>query len=1022
MIRSLHGAPYLPAYLALERWVVERASSDRAWAASTVHGVARPGAVGPRAIVLIAPRDFDGARRLRDAGARVTIIGAPHREAGFDVRDGVPAIPVPDRSVHLVACIESWPYLSPDVRAATLREARRVLTDDGLFAGWSEHSHSSPLDFWTLEGEIATVFARTQMVAQIPWRGFSLTPVIDDDPPLRITMREGLLQRQPEASHYLALAGAPGAVSRLHEVLECLLVPVSTDVDEAHRSGIAATAIATAAVEISAPELEKLAELTRELEEARRLSEIGARDLTDVRAQLQVLERERTDLQAALRQADESPRTLGELGELRTRLQQADERVRSRDTDVAVLTRTVHDLEQSLSRVSERADTRGRELEERTQSLSEQRAQLDRLHGEREQIARQLEVAAVERDAARSLAVRLETELELARARASHLDEQLSHRVDEMGRLSAEVGVLRERAEQQQKLLAQSHSRADELSATAAQNIEQGRILAEVAIDRDRLREEATRRAAAIEKLEERVWTARDEVQRERVENVKLASEVERLREQIESARAAEAARQHDLERFATELRQLELARSDLVGAVRSRDEEITRQRRELEAVSSRDADLQHVRHELELRARELAEQSLRIEQLRAREQDAQAQLRRRDQQLAEIGGELERLRRLADERGGNANDLENELEVRGIELEQLAANIGDLQLQVEAQREERRAAEQHAVGLQGQLEQLGSERELLRRLLREREQELEDLSGAQESSGAELFTLRRELDAAARANERLGEVLQVGAGEGSPDAAEHMRNWPAAAVAEVARLRQLLGDVSPRASELGSTPGEPPPVDRQRPRRLQRELEIRAEEHERALALLDGAEQRIWEMSDASDRNAARLAAGLAQLERQREQLDETLDELEVTRTLLAAAQARNVENERLLASERAKLARIGAEGGTRALENGVDELFADLDQMGDAALSATPILLPTAAARAASERRTAETTAVPTPVDDSGGQSATGSRPIELRGPARVVAERIDDDAWQAEAEATSLPANAGDARKPS
>lgn len=1018
----MHGSPYLPAYLALERWVVERTTSERASGTSAAHGASRPGTpiAGARAVVLIAPSEFEGARRLREAGARVTIVGARHREPGFDLRDGVPAIPVPDRSVHLVACIESWASLGADVRAATLREAKRVLTDDGVFAGWSEHSPTSLLDFWTLEGEIATAFARTQMVAQIPWRGFSLAPVTDEDAPLRITMREGLLQRAPEASHYLALGGGTGAAPRLREVIECLLVPVSTEDD----APAVTPAPVVPVIETSQAELERLAVLTRELDEARAWTESSARELAEARAQLRALERERNELQAQLRQAEERPRALDrERSEIHAQLRQAEERLRSRDTDVAVLTRTVHDLEQSVSRVSERADSRGRELEERTHVLAEQRAQLERTHGEREQLARQLEVAVVEREAARSLAVRLETELEIARSRANHLDEQLSHRIDEIGRLAAEVGVLRERAEQQQHLLAQSRARADELGATAAQNIEQGRMLAEVAIDRDRLREEAARRASAIEKLEERLWSTRDDVQRERVENVKLATEVERLREQVERTRAAETVKQNELERFATELRQLELARADLIGVVRSRDEEIARQRRELEAVSSRDADLQNVRHELELRARELGEQSVRIEQLRAREQDAQSQLRRREQQLAEVGNELQRLRRLAEDRGANASALQNELDVRAVELEQLAANVSDLQLQVETLRNERRTAEQHSVGLQEQIEQLGSERELLRRLLREREQELEDLSSVQESSGVELYKLRRELDSAARANERLSEVLQLGAGDGEPDAAERMRDWPPAAVAEVARLRQLLAETTPRPAEVDSGRDESPSADRMRSRRLQRELEIRAEEHERALTMLDGAEQRIWEMSDASDRNAARLAASLAQLERQREQLDETLDELEVTRNLLAAAQARNVENERTLASERAKLARIGASDG-RAMDEGVDDLFADLDDLGEAVSTAAPILLPTAAARAASERKTSETpaAAVPVAVEDTGSQTGTGSRPIELRGPARMVAERIADDGWQGEAEETSRPANAGDARKPS
>ncbi|KIG15541.1 hypothetical protein DB30_05479 [Enhygromyxa salina] len=100
-------------------------------------------------------------------------------------------------------------------------------------------------------------------------------------------------------------------------------------------------------------------------------------------------------------------------------------------------------------------------------------------------------------------------------------------------------------------------------------------------------------------------------------------------------------------------------------------------------------------------------------------------------------------------------------------------------------------------------------------------------------------------------------------------------------------------------------------------------------------LASLDSAEQKIWEMTDASDRNAARFAASLAQLEKHKETVDSLLDELEVTRNLLAAEQARALEQERMLASERAKMARagIGAEGFPASGNTSEDDPFADFD-----------------------------------------------------------------------------------------
>jgi hypothetical protein len=345
------------------------------------------------------------------------------------------------------------------------------------------------------------------------------------------------------------------------------------------------------------------------------------------------------------------------------------------------------------------------------------------------------------------------------------------------------------------------------------------------------------------------------------------------------------------------------------------------------------------------------------------------------------------------------------------VEVEQLAAAVGDLQRQVELTRLDRRTSEADAVERQQQLEQIAAERELLRRKLREREQELEDITSLQETSGAELFKLRRELDAAAHANERLSEALGMRGHEVlEPVHEDRRREWPPEALAEIHRLEGQLANVSQdRAGDLAAerARSEAGAGDRSRVRRLQLELEIRAQELEHMLAQLDGAEQRIWEMTDASDRNAARLAASLAQLEKHREQLDEVLDELEVTRNLLSAAQARAVEQERLLASERAKLARagFGSEGlpappAALVEYDAVDALFAELDQDDSAHVDLQPIVLPTAAARAAAAA--AEPAGIPTPVDD-GGSRGSASRPIDLRTAPRMVVESIADaDGW--------------------
>lgn len=968
---ALVRVDHLPAYLVIERWA--------------------PG----RVVVVVAPGGPEGPRRLRDAGARVIVVGALASPGGLDVRPGVPSLPLPDGSAHVVVCLEGWADLAPSDRARLVGEARRVLASDGLFAAWARQpgvGDTDAVDFWSLEREVAAGFERVQMFAQLPWQGFSLAPVLDDDRAPPIVVREALLVDAPQATHYLALAGGRAAESRMAEAMQCVLVPL--DRDPVAAAPVASAVAPAAAVAVSDPRVDET-----------------ARELAAVRAELV----------------------------------DAQQLVQTRETDVAVLTRSLRELEQASLRNGDRAEQRGRELDERNVALAELRGKLDRGTTEREQLARQLEVAAVEREAAKQLAVRLETEIDLARRRVTATEEQLGERITEASRLGAEVSMLRERVEQQERALVQARARADELAATAAKSAEQGRVHAEIAFDRDRLREELARRTATLEKLEEKLWSSRDDAQRDRIEVVRITAEIERVRDQLERARQVENDRAAEIERLGAELRRTEVERAEALAAVRTREEEGIRLRRELDAMASRSGDLQRLREELDARARELAELGTRAEQAALREREAQTLARRREQQLVEAGVELERLRAQLEDNLAQGSGLQGELDVRLVELEQLAASVGDLQHQVEATRIEHRETEARATELQTQLEQAAAEREMLRRLLREREQELDDVASAQESSGAELFLLRRELDAVAEVNERLTGVLHR---PSSID--DQMQGWPDAAVAEVLRLRGELaaateGPVRERGEEV--TP------DRARMRRWQLEVEIRAQEHEQVLSALDAAEQRIWEMSDATDRNAARLAAGLAQLEKQREQFDDTLEELEVTRNLLAAAQARAIEQSRLLASERAKLARLGmGEGSPRLVDSdGLEDLFAELDEEDRTQVDVAPILLPTpmtlapvaavaAAAADGTERRDPERRdperriteieprqeprraapeperrapepprrpgpepGVPTPHSDT-GPAGTGSRPIDLSPSVpRVVVEPLSDDAWR-------------------
>jgi chromosome segregation ATPase len=993
-------------------------------------------------VVVVAPSGRDGPERLRQGGARVIVVGATVAASelvGFDARPGLPTLPLPDASTHAVVCIEAWGGLDAARRTATLAEARRVLVPDGLCIVWSRSPRErgdAGVDFWTLEREVAATFDQVQMFAQLPWRGVSLAPVLDDDRALGVVVREGLLAAPPEATHYLAIGAAPAGRDRLAQAVQCVLVPLSTDpggegptaLFEAPTFEPAPPAIVEREPAVDRESIEREA-IERERQNQRKLERDwqAEREATarERRAEREAAAHERqVDREAAAREHAEQHTRLverveqaeRELAAARQEVAAAEAMVGTQRNDLTILTRSLRELEQAAARDTERAGQRERELDERNAAIAGMRARIEALLAERDTLARQLEVSAVERESARNLSVRLETEVELARKRAGASEDRLAERIAEASRLGADVSMLRERAEHQERALALARQRADELSATAALSVEQGRMQAEIAFDRDRLREELARRTAALEKLEERMWATRDEAQRERIELVKQTSELERVREQLDRARAIEVDKGHDIERLGAELRRLEVERSEMLSAIRSRDEELARLRRELDAMASRSDDLQRLRGELDARGMELAEASTRLEQALGRERDAQQAAKRREQQLVEAGAELERLRAEAEQSRGFGRGLQSELDVRLVELEQLAASVGDLQAQVETARVERREHESRAAELQHQLEQLAAERDVLRRHLREREQELDDVASAQESSGAELFLLRRELEATAEANERLADALRRPGAPGGGDGAPQTEGWPVEAVAEVMRLRGEL-EAALRAAAPPAREGAEDGGDRTRWRRLQLELEIRAREHEHVLAQLDGAEQRIWEMSDASDRNAARLAAGLAQLEKQRELFDETLEELEVTRNLLAAAQARGIEQSRLLASERAKLARLGmSDAAPRLVEpDGIEDLFAELDA-ADRTGDVQPILLPTAAtlAQVAGDRRTvderrtdrrpaATDAGVPAAVGDT--PSSSGSRPIDLTPPGspRVVVEPLGDDGWR-------------------
>lgn len=526
------------------------------------------------------------------------------------------------------------------------------------------------------------------------------------------------------------------------------------------------------------------------------------------------------------------------------------------------------------------------------------------------------------------------------RERAGMLTQELRHAHAQAIDAGAELYELRRRVETQRAEEANSPmpglASTDDAAALTRVLVddvapivspEPARPTADVATDRDRLREELSRRTADQQALESRLWQSEEDVQRERLENVRLVTDVDRLREQVERSRVVEHERMQELERLGHELRRLELSYAELQGLYTTGDHRL----RELEASIDREDEAPEI-VELEDQLRELTAER---DQAQALERAANELARRRERELGDAARTIRELRRNLDEHASIAANLRGELAVMQVELEQLGTSVPGLQERLREQQRKTLEREEENFDIQRRLEEATAEQQQLRQRLRRYKQDLEVAKGVSDAAHTDLDRLRGEVDAKRRAVEQLQQLVALGAGGNGSTGGED----------ELQALRVLLAQqASEFADRLSQQEEQQRHVVEQERERLQRtalEAAIRGEEQEYLLYQLDTAEQRIWEMTDATDRSAARLAAGLAQLEKQKEQYEDLIDQLEVARTLLAEAQAQIVEFERQQASDRAKLARLTLDSGVRidieddeAEASGFDVLVIDRDE----------------------------------------------------------------------------------------
>ncbi|MDC0717976.1 hypothetical protein [Nannocystis bainbridge] len=818
-------------------------------------------------MAVVLPGGPEGPRRLAAAGvARVLVLGGDcPAEPGLEVWSGpleLSRLPLRDRSLDAVTCIEGGVTHDPSARHALILESKRVLRDGGILALAVE---PDPDHLWEVEDDLRGVFAHVGAFAQLEWQGVSIAPLLPTAPgdALVPVLREGLLDEPLPIQRYLLIASQAELDAQLRE---CIIVPTGP-VDPL-----------TPVIDMGEVTVISAMPLPPE-------PPPGPRQYSPPEPT------ESTDFDLVALFAAESASAL--LGTPQPRLHEISAPAPLPEPEPEPESQDEPEPEPVVAAPE---PTPGLADPETLVELDRLREIVNNFSSEREGLLAHAVKLASDLDRVREEKARTDAELHAARNRL----ESLQH-VQEDSRMHSLAALLR-RPDADNAVA--THELVDEVAPLAAP--ESGRATADAAIDRNRLREELARRTGELQELETRVLQQEEEIRREHLENVRLVTDVDRLREQVERSRAIEQDRVQELERLGHELRKLELDHAELQGLYNTQEQRL-RSRAESGAHGGAAAPVDNA-----ARQQELEKVTAQRDQLRARERAAADIVRRRDRELADSTRTVRELRRSVEDHATLAAQLRGELAVLQVHIQRLEETVPSLQERLRDQQRKTIEREDEAAELQRRLEEGVAEQEHLRGRLRRQRQDMEGLAGAKQGAEVELFRLRRELEAKHQAIDQLQQIVSLGAsriGQGSGPLSD-------AARAEILDLRGELADqAAEHAEALARSEAEHQRIvehERARLRRSRLEAGIRSEEMEYMLFQLDTAEQKIWEMNDATDRSAARLAAGLAQLEKQKEQYEDLADELDVTRNLLVEAQAKIAELERLLDSERARLARV--------------------------------------------------------------------------------------------------------------